>query len=164
MHARPFIDSLDFARNGQQMSGELPIVEMLRLTDVLSSPQGMLSYTVQGGVDRQEISWLDVSVAGICQLRCQRCLSDMAYEIQLDAHLLLRDQAGLDALSDDEEEFDSVLAEERLDLLNLLEEEILLNLPFAPKHEQGDCQATNSDNSLKDTTHPFAALAKLKNH
>jgi uncharacterized protein len=164
MHARPFIDSLDFARNGQQMSGELPIVEMLRLTDVLSSPQGMLSYTVQGGVDRQEISWLDVSVAGICQLRCQRCLSDMAYEIQLDAHLLLRDQAGLDALSDDEEEFDSVLAEERLDLLNLLEEEILLNLPFAPKHEQGDCQATSSDNSLKDVTHPFAALAKLKSH
>ena len=164
MHARPFIDSLDFARNGQKMSGELPIVEMLRLTDVLSSPQGMLSYTVQGGVDRQEISWLDVSVAGICQLRCQRCLSDMAYEIQLDAHLLLRDQAGLDALSDDEEEFDSVLAEERLDLLNLLEEEILLNLPFAPKHEQGDCQATNSENSLKDTIHPFAALAKLKNH
>ena len=128
MHARPFIDSLDFARNGQQMSGELPIVEMLRLTDVLSSSQGMLSYTVQGGVDRKEISWLDVSVVGICQLRCQRCLSDMAYEIQLDAHLFLRDQAGLDALSDDEEEFDSVLAEKRLDLLNLLEEEILLNL------------------------------------
>ena len=164
MHARPFIDSLDFARNGQQMSGELPIVEMLRLTDVLSSSQGMLSYTVQGGVDRQEISWLDVSVAGICQLRCQRCLNGMAYEIQLDAHLLLRDQAGLDALSDDEEDFDSVLAEERLDLLSLLEEEILLNLPFAPKHEQGNCQATNSDNPPKDTTHPFAALAKLKNH
>ena len=164
MHARPFIDSLDFARNGQQMSGELPIVEMLRLADVLSSPQGMLSYTVQGGVDRQDISWLDVSVAGSCQLRCQRCLSDMAYEIQLDAHLLLRDQAGLDALSDDEEEFDSVLAEERLDLLSLIEEEILLNLPFAPKHERGDCQATNSDNSLKDKPHPFAALAKLKNH
>lgn len=164
MHARPFIDSLDFARNGQQMSGEMPVVEMLRLADVLSSPQGMLSYTVQGGVDKHEIPWLNISVSGICQLRCQRCLSDMEYEIRLVAHLLLRDQASLDALSDEEEEFDSILAEERLDLLNLLEEEILLSLPIAPKHESGACQSTSSENALKDKPHPFAVLAKLKNH
>jgi uncharacterized protein len=163
MHARPFIDSLDFARNGQQISGEVRIADLLRLSDILTSSIGQLRYSVLGGVDRQGCSWLEMNATGMCQLRCQRCLRDMAYEIQLDSHLLLRDQAGLDALSDDEEEFDSVLAEARLDLLSLLEEEILLSLPFAPKHDQGDCQMTSSQDSHKDIAHPFAALAKLKN-
>ena len=162
MYARPFIDSLDFARNGQQIRGELPIVEMLRLTDVLSNPQGMLIYTVQGGVDSQEISWLGVNVTGICQLQCQRCLGAMEYEVKLVTRLLLRDQAALDALDDDEAEFDSVLADKHLDVVSLLEEEILLSLPIAPKHEFGACQAAKSQSPTEDETHPFAALAKLK--
>lgn len=162
MYARPFIDSLDFARNGQKMSCELPIVEMPRLADVLSNTQGALSYIVQGGVDKQAIPWLGIHVTGLCQLQCQRCLSAMEYEIKLVTRLLLRDQASLDALEDDEEEFDSVLADKHLDVVSLLEEEILLSLPIAPKHEFGVCQAANSQSAAVDETHPFAALAKLK--
>ncbi len=164
MHARPFIDSLDFAKNGQQISGEMPIVELLRLADVLNNSEGELSYTVQGGVDKLAISWLGVSVIGTCQLQCQRCLSTMEHEVRLVTRLLLRDQTGLDTLDDDEAEFDSVLADKHLDVVSLLEEEILLSLPIAPKHEFGVCQAANSGSLLKDETHPFAALAKLKDH
>ncbi|MEQ1590391.1 MAG: YceD family protein [Gallionella sp.] len=162
MYARPFIDSLDFAKNGQQVSGELLLAEMPRLADILSNTQGGLSYIVQGGMDKQAIPWLGVRVTGLCQLQCQRCLSVMQYEIKLVTRLLLRDQASLDALEDDEAEFDSVLADKHLDVVSLLEEEILLSLPIAPKHEFGECQAANSQTAAVDETHPFAALAKLK--
>lgn len=163
MYARPFIDSLDFARNGQQISGEVPIAELARLLDMLDDPLGVLGYAVQGGVDRQGNHWLDVSVTGRCQLRCQRCLGGLDYPIQLATRLLLRDQAGLDALGDDEEEeFDSILADAHLDVLNLLEEEILLSLPIAPRHESGGCQAADGENVHREERHPFAVLAKLK--
>ncbi len=162
MYARPFIDSLDFAKNGQQINGELLLAEMPRLADVLSNTQEALIYIVQGGVDQQAIPWLGVRVTGICQLQCQRCLGAMKYEIKLVTRLLLRDQASLDALEDDEAEFDSVLADKHLDVVSLLEEEILLSLPIAPKHEFGACQAANSQSAVEDETHPFAALAKLK--
>jgi len=80
--------------------------------------------------------------------------------------LLLRDQASLDALgdsvADEEEEFDSILADAHLEVLDLLEEEILLSLPIAPKHELGACRATDSENARKEEQHPFAVLAKLK--
>ncbi|MBI3222228.1 MAG: DUF177 domain-containing protein [Nitrosomonadales bacterium] len=162
MYARPLIDSLDFARNGRRISGEVPITELSRLQDVLDNPQGVLSYTVHGGLDKRGDCFLDVEVAGRCQLRCQRCLQGLDYPVQLHARLMLRDQTSLDALDDEEDEFDSILAEAQLDVLSLLEEEILLSLPIAPKHELGACQAADGKNLLGEESSPFAVLAKLK--
>lgn len=167
MYARPFIDSLDFARNGKQLNSEIPVSELPRLLDTLETPQGVLHYTVQGGVDKQGIHFLDVSVVGLCRLRCQRCLDGLDYPVRLDTRLLLRDQASLDALDDDaaggkEEEFDSILADTHLNVLDMLEEEILLSLPIAPKHELGACQATDGKNTQRDEKNPFAVLAELK--
>lgn len=167
MHARSFIDSLDFARNGHQISGELPVAKLPRLMDLLENPQGILRYSVRGVVDKQGNPVLDVSVVGQCQLRCQRCLNSFDYPVRLHTRLLLRDQASLDALDDNvaggkEEEFDSILADEHLNVLDLLEEEILLSLPIAPKHELGACQVTDGEIAHREKINPFAILAKLK--
>jgi len=167
MYARPFIDSLDFARNGRKISGEVQIAKLPRLLDILENPQGVLSYSVRGGVDTQGTHFLDVSVVGQCQLRCQRCLEVLDYSLQLETRLLLRDQASLDALEDkvavgEEEEIDSILADTHLNVLDMLEEEILLSLPIAPKHEFGVCQAADGENAHKEEKNPFAVLAKLK--
>lgn len=163
MSARPFIDSLDFARNGSEISGVVPVAEMPRLLDELENSLGKLNYTVRGGVDSRSAPLLDISIAGQCQLRCQRCLSAMDYQIRLNVRLILRDQAGLDALGDDEDDCDSILAEAQLDVLNLLEEEVLLSLPIAPRHDDaGACQAADGKNGLREAKNPFAVLAKLK--
>jgi uncharacterized protein len=168
MYARPFINSLDFARNGRKIGGEVQVAELPRMLEMLENSQGVLSYTVQGGVDIQGTNFLDLSVAGQFRLRCQRCLNGMDYPVRLDTRLLLRDQASLDALYDkvaagEDEEFDSILADERLDFLDLLEEEILLSLPIAPKHEFGACLAAVGENRHEEL-HPFAALVKLKSN
>lgn len=168
MYARPFIDSLDFARNDRQIDGEVPVAELSRLHDLLEDTQGLLSYSVRGVLDSQGNPLLELSVTGSCRLRCQRCLHGIEYPVQLETRLLLRDQAGLDALDDEEEEFDSILAEVRLDVLNLLEEEVLLSLSIAPRHELGGCPAADDENATrtgephKEGQHPFAVLAKLK--
>lgn len=162
MYARSFIDSLDFARNGRIISGEVRFSELPRLLDMLVNPLGILAYSVQGGVDKQGTHFLDVSMAGECSLRCQRCLSGFDYAIRLQMRLLLRDQASLDGLDDDAEEFDSILADTRLDVLELLEEEILLSLPIAPRHESGACRAKDDENGLGEERNPFAILAELK--
>lgn len=166
MHARPFIDSPDFARNGREISGEVPVSELPRLLDVLENPQGVLSYTVRGVVDKQGTPALDVSISGSCRLRCQRCLNALEHAIRIDTRVLLRSQAELDALDDSvaevEEEFDCILADAHMDVLDLLEEEILLSLPIAPKHEFGGCQAADDKDAKEEKQQPFAVLAKLK--
>lgn len=164
MYARPFIDSLDFARNEGEISGEIPVAELPRLQEFLENQSGVVSYVVRGGVDGQGLPFLDVSLSGSCQLCCQRCLKAMTHQIRVETRLLLRDQAGMDALSEevDEEEFDSILADTQLDLLNQLEEEILLGLPIAPRHEPGVCQVDAGAEGQKAEQNPFAVLAKLK--
>jgi len=164
MYARPFIDSLDFAGNARQISGEIPVAGLPRLLDVLENPGGSLTYTVHGGADKQGNPLLDVTITGSCQLLCQRCLGVMEHAVRINARLLLRDQASLDALEDvdEEDEFDSILADAHLDVLNLLEDEILLSLPIAPKHELDVCQAADGGNMHQEEKNPFAVLAKLK--
>ena len=162
MYARPFIDSPDFARNGREISGEVRFAEMPRLLDILENPQGDFSYTMQGGKDSQGTYFLDIRVNGQCCLHCQRCLNRMDYLLCLDTRLFLRDQTSLDALGDDDEEFDSILADTQLYVLDLLEEEILLSLPIAPKHELGTCRVIVGENAHGQAKNPFAALAKLK--
>ena len=165
MHARPFIDSLDFASNGQQISSEVLVADLSRLADVLSDSEGALSYTIRGAVNKYHIPLLALHLNGKCQLICQRCLQGMSYEIQVDTSVLLRDQAGLDQLDDAgvDEEYESILAEAHLDVWHLLEDEILLSLPFAPKHELGGCQSASGVKPQQNESHPFAALTKLKN-
>lgn len=163
MYARPFIDSLDFARKGQRISGEVPIIELPRLLDVFVNPQSVLSYVVHGQHGQQDDCWLDIEVAGHGQLCCQRCLQSLDHSVQLKVRLMLREQAGMDALDDIEEEIDSILAEAQLDVLSLLEDEVLLSLPIAPRHEMGDCQAEGTK-ALQEELHPFAVLAKLKSN
>lgn len=162
MYARPFIDSPDFAANGRQIDAQVPFAELPRLQDVLDSSLGNLHYLLQGGTDDLGRPVLDVSIDGRCQLRCQRCLQGLDYAIQHQARLLLCDQASLDVLDDEEEEFDGILADAHLDVLALLEDEILLNLPIAPMHDPGACQVAEEKNGSKGELNPFAVLEKLK--
>jgi uncharacterized protein len=161
MYERPFIDSIDFATNGRRMDAQAPFAQLLRLQDDLDNQQGSLHFILQGGLDSQGRPVLDIEIDGCCQLRCQRCLHGLDYVIQHESRLLLCDQAGLDVLEDGEEEYDGILADAHLDVLSLLEDEILLNLPIAPMHSVGSCQVAEKSTE-QEVRHPFAALEKLK--
>ncbi|MGC2049230.1 MAG: YceD family protein [Gallionella sp.] len=168
MNARSFIDSLDFASNRREISGEVPVAELQRLHDLLENQQGKLAYSIRGGVDDQGSPYLDMNVNGRFQVRCQRCLEGMDFPVQLETRLMLRDQASLDTEEllagqpGHEQEFDSILADAHLDVLGMLEDEILLSLPIAPRHEQGACQVAGGGNMHQVQRRPFAELAKLK--
>ncbi len=161
MYERPYIDSLDFARHGERISGQVPFAELPRLQEWLDNPQGVLDYTLQGGTDHLGRPVLDLGLHGSCRLRCQRCLGGLDYAIRHEMRLVLCDQAGLDELDDDDEDFDGILAEAHMDVVMLLEDEVLLGLPIAPRHDA--CQA-EAGKYGREGKHPFAVLEKLKQH
>ena len=164
MPARPLIDSLDFARNGREISDAVPVSQLPRLQDVLENSEGDLNYTVRGGKDRQGILCLDVGISGSFRLRCQRCLGGLQHAVAIASRLLLRSQDELDALDESgiEEEHESILARSELDVLDMLEEEILLSLPISPRHAEGECNMAAGKNAGSEENNPFAILAKLK--
>ena len=89
MPARPFIDSLDFARNGQQITGEILVNQLSRLADVFESKQDLLKYTVTGRIGLYDIPQLDLALTGTGQIICQRCLQGMHYVISV-SHAICR--------------------------------------------------------------------------
>jgi len=158
MFARPFIDSVDFARNGREIRGEIAVSELSRLGDLLAKPDGLLTYIVNG-FREGDSDMLGISLLGACTLRCQRCLGELKYPVDMTSRLLLLPADRLDEVEDDDE-VDAIEAVPRLDVLALIEEELLLGLPFAPMHPDGECAPAT--NGLQQKASPFAVLAGLK--
>ncbi len=158
MFARPFIDSVDFARNGKELRGEMALSALSRLGDVLANSEGTLTYILRGRHDDGR-DMLNVSLQGVCTLRCQRCLNELKYPVNTDSRLLLLPADELDAFEEDDD-VDAIEADSRLDVVALIEEELLLALPFAPRHPEGECAPAVGD--LQQKANPFAVLAGLK--
>lgn len=170
MFERQFIDSLDFANNHRELRGEIAMSEMPRLQDklvVLDIEHGRkedINYTLRGFHDRNGKPMLEVTLDGLCQLRCQRCLQGLIYPLKLVSQLLL--VKNWDESPVEEDEIDSILVDHHLDVLALFEEEILLNLPFAPRHPVGVCRPVKEGYVVEETDridkNPFAVLSELK--
>ena len=160
MFTRPVIDSLDFARKGMEISGEVPMAALPRMADLLTDFEGKISYVLRGLMGRDGKPLLQLELDGTCNLRCQRCLKPLAYPISLVSTLRLVTEGEQDVSDIEDDEADSIPAEKRLNVLDLLEEELLLSLPIAPKHENGECQIAAE--GIARPTNPFAILAGLK--
>jgi DUF177 domain-containing protein len=158
MFARHFIDSLDFAHRSGELSGEIPVAEMSRMQDVLAPPDGRISYVLRGYQDKDGNPMLELTLDGMCQLRCQRCMGAMEYPVRLVTRLLLTDEETED---DGRDDVDAIPPDLHLDVSSLVEDEVLLSLPFAPMHETGTCRAATQD-TVQAGSNPFAVLRGLK--
>jgi uncharacterized protein len=164
MSAPAVIDVLEFARSSQQLSGSLPVFGLKRLEDVLYDAEGILQYEVEGGRDERMRPQLRVAVAGRLHLRCQRCLGLLEYPLQLTNTLVVTPQGGnaVEGIEDPEAP-DTIDENPELDVGLLVEDEVLLALPFAPRHAEGECDGelqTVGDAGREAS--PFAKLAALK--
>ena len=157
------IDSLEFARRHETLSGRLQLSALPRLAEMLFDASGSLDYQVSGETAGGE-AFLAVSLAGSMPLTCQRCLGALQFALSVRSRMMLvepgsswPDDGQVGGLED--ETCDAIEASRELDLVPLLEEEILLALPIAPRHERCESPLAKMV-SQKDS--PFAKLAGLK--
>jgi uncharacterized protein len=75
--------------------------------------------------------------------------------------ILLVLSAGGAAQSAEIDDLDGVAADPHTDVWGLVEDEVLLAVPLAPRHEEGWC-ATAVEAKDERTQSPFAVLARLK--
>lgn len=163
MSARFVINALDFVRNAEVHRGKIACAELERLQDYLSDNRGELEYTVNGVLGSNGRPILRITVKGIINLQCQRCLAGLAHVLDVRADLLLAENESEFSRLDEEESVDVVLAAPDLDVLALIEDEIILNLPISPRHPEGECslgELTGDDTTGRK--HLFSALATLK--
>lgn len=156
------IDCLEFARSGGVLERSVGLGDLPRLADLLATKAGVLTVRVEGWRDDEGKSWLQLEVSGEPELCCQRCLQGVKFPLGIRSRLQLigpGEEWPDDDLVDDSA--DAIAADKALAVLSLVEEEVLLALPIAPRHEQ--CESPSAT-AIEHGSSPFAALAALKKH
>jgi uncharacterized protein len=165
MSGQTVIDSLEFARAAQELRGSVPVARLARLQDCLFDTDGEVHFAVRGGYDTERRPTLQVEISGVLHVQCQRCLSALEYPLRLSNRLLLLGEGeNWGAEADDPEAADCIDASPEMDVVALIEDEIVLSLPFAPRHTEDRCQGV-FDRHEREMKKPsaFAKLAVLKN-
>ncbi|MDQ6916868.1 MAG: YceD family protein [Pseudomonadota bacterium] len=158
-------DALKLSASGESLAGEVDASQLPRVADRLAANAGAagIAWRLVGGIDGQRRPALTLTLAGSVPMVCQRCLQSFAATVDQSTELLLaRSEAEL--IRWDAEEIEVVLASERLDPLTLVEDELVLSLPFSPRHADGECQAANvaSRATEQKRASPFIQLGELK--
>ena len=136
MSHQPVIDGLEFAKTGSRLQGVWPVAGFERLRDALGGDEGTLRYDLRGVPEAQGRPALRLRVEGTLQLACQRCLGVL--EFPLHAEVLLRlaaTQAEVDAEPLRAEGPESIVTGKQMPVRALVEDEVLLAIPIAPRHE-----------------------------
>jgi len=160
--AQALIDGLEFARTGQRLAGSIPVPALVRLRESLFDETGEIRYEVKGGHDARQRPVLMLEVIGVLRLQCQRCLEPLDFPLRLSNTLLLVSEGGTEEGDPDAGDMEWIEAGPAQDLASLVEDEILLGLPYAPIHEQGKCGRDGRAGPGGESNTAFAKLAALK--
>jgi len=156
---QPVIDGFEFALAGAKQQGGWPLSGFPRLRDILASDAGEVAYEISGMRDERGRPGLRLKVSGTLALRCQRCLEPMPFQVQTDETLVLAATlAEIHAEPARADGPDRVVAGREMALGELVEDELILAVPYAPRHES--CTAAAAGDNAEKVS-PFAALRGL---
>jgi uncharacterized protein len=135
-----------------------------------STADGAARYELRFERDRQGIAIVTGRVRALMRLQCQRCLGavEIPLDIPIELALIRRDEDALD-LPDHLDPW--LVTDERLNLVEVVEEELLLAIPAIPRHSRA-CGAASGSDALQpspgdadaeqhERRRPFAVLAGL---
>lgn len=156
------IDLFEFARLGGEAAGELSLARMQRVDT--PDRRGAMTWKVAvGAAARRGLPRLDLEIDGAILLTCQRCLQPMTQKVAIRSRFLVAPNEAEASALDDDDAYDAIVGAADFDLDALIEDEVILALPIAPRHDVCPDESANLPYSEK-TPSPFAALATLKTH
>ncbi len=157
-------------RSLRRLMQELPDQGPVRgAGDVSPDAVGVVWYELSGSHKEGRRDCLRLKVQALLTLTCQRCLHPMLQLVddEVDFELYKSEAAAARAGSDDE--FDPDLPEPLvvqgdLDLMSLVEDQVILAVPYVPKHEScaPSAKTPQKPESVARRESPFKVLEQLK--
>jgi len=159
------LDLLAAAEAGRELHGRIALADLVRVVPLLASTAGALEVEMRLGRDSDGTWFLSGRICGSVVLQCQRCLEDLIQTLVIDIRLgLVRSQTDAARLP---RRYDPlIVTAEPASIADIVSEEVLLALPFAPVHADADeCSALlenyrSSGGAQREN--PFVVLAGLK--
>jgi uncharacterized protein len=173
--SRPVIDTEAFARSASKLAGRWPVMRLPRLLDLLVDDQPQVAWSLEGERTRRPDGGADSHLAlgfdTTLRLRCVRCLEAVEARVHERRHYRTVVSERIAERDDPQsEDVDLLVSSARLDVIELLEDEVIMALPIAPRHERCEApaglapsaQAAAQAATAPTRPNPFAALAGLQ--
>jgi uncharacterized protein len=159
-----FVDPKRLAATRDVISGTFNVADMPRVKDLLSRTTGCLEFELTFDKDHRN----RVLVTGHYRcptliMQCQRCLQVIEIEVESKVKVtLLTDEDEAVQLAKDVEPL--IVSGKELSLVDFFEDELILALPLAPRHETDKCYNREKEviEEGSETQRPFAILKNLK--
>jgi uncharacterized protein len=150
------------------ISGNLGLDRLPRFRKTLANDEGAVSLELKFTFGEAKERLIAGSLQAQVNVFCQRCLKPLAIALADDIKLaLVRDEEAAQRL---DAELDPWICEDhKLDLAELVEEQLILCTPIVSYHESGECMNQKGYVAGEDaaesvaTENPFAVLKSLKN-
>ncbi len=164
------VDTWELARLGHERHGEAPLAAFSRLLEGLPvQATQVVGWSLLGETDSLGQRFITLRAQASISLECQRCLEAFELALQVESRLqLVETEAEIDTEEMDEDDPDApdqVVGSQFFDVLALVEDELILALPYVPKHEVCPSlpkELSASEGSDPGRPSPFAVLAELK--
>jgi uncharacterized protein len=112
--------------------------------------------------------WLRLQASAVLPLTCQRCLAPVEVPVAVDRPFRFVADESIAMAQDDSSEEDLLALSRSFDLVELIEDELLMDLPVAPRHEvcPAPVKLAVADEGFEGeggpAENPFALLQQLK--
>ena len=131
-----YIDTLDFAKNRQTIHSTINVATLERACDLFDELNGNIEFTLRGEINPKNRAVLIIRICGKISTSCQNCLNIV--EIPIDTTMEIQLFGNEDELAvalTDNDTCDGIVTNEHFNVLDFIEDEIIMILPIAPKHE-----------------------------
>lgn len=163
-----------FAQASGAWDGEAPLAQFERLMAETHGQGGemVVRYSVQGAMRADgagvEEAWLHLAAQAVLPMTCQRCLGPVEEPVAFERDFRFVATEELAAVEDEESEEDVLVLSRDFNVLELIEDELLMELPVAPKHPvcpvpvKLQVADPNFVDAPAEKPNPFAVLQQLK--
>ena len=161
MPAQPVIHLDRLSDKPLVFEGDLAPGDLPRLEDALANGKGALHYKLSARLDPRRRRVVSCIIEGFVFLTCQSTLEAFRHGISIDDRLVLvNDESELPPIEEESDAEDYLVADETLDVLDLVEDAVLLSLPMVPR--KPGLEEPQEKKPAERAASPFAALAGLK--
>ncbi|MET0519130.1 MAG: YceD family protein [Burkholderiaceae bacterium] len=135
------LDVAAFAKAGTTISGQVLLRDLPRLSAETTgaTPDAAVPWQARGeerpGASGAPAAWLHLAADALIPLVCQRCLAPVETKLAVDRWFRFVADEETAAREDEASEEDILVSSRDFDLQELLEDELLMEVPVTPRHE-----------------------------
>jgi uncharacterized protein len=169
------IDVRKLATKGAEIRASIGLSELPGFAGNLAKQEGEVEVELNFGIDEQGLKVIEGQLKASVYVTCQRCLGaiPMVFESDFRQVMVWTDEQASKLPRDVEP---LIVGDELISLAEVVEEELILSVPFVSYHQPDECSVKPSDLSFGDEVtaqaqeasaeeqkeNPFAALGALK--